>query len=146
MQRKWINPLNFTDMKKILLLLCVAMLACLMPSCKNNDSSEPSGTGIAGKWKWTFENGYWLLTLPSNTAGEGKCFTYYNDPKEGVESGTQYFTYVYDEETSMIEVFDEEEGRVYKQVYEVTWVGTNIFYYSFYEDGEEYTYGPFKRQ
>lgn len=133
-------------MKKILLLLCVAMLACLMPSCKNNDS-EPSGTGIAGRWKWTFENGYWLLTLPSNTAGEGSCYTYYNDPKEGVESGTQYFSYSYNEETCIVTVYiRDEEGHVYRQYNEVEWVGTNMFYYTIYEDGDEYTYGPFKRQ
>jgi len=134
-------------MKKILLLLCVAMLACMMPSCKNNDNSEPSGTGIAGRWKWSFENGYWLLTLPSNTAGEGKCFTYYNDPKEGVESGTQYFSYSYNEEACIVTVYIRgEEGQVYKQYNQVEWVGTDIFYYTIYEDGEEYTYGPFIRQ
>lgn len=86
---------------------------------------------LVGKWKYSWENGYGLLTFKSDGTG-----TYFEYDDGDIDADNEPFYWSYEETGSILTLMWIEDGQVdHKEIVRLTWINKKTFTTDLMDDG-----------
>lgn len=112
-------------LRTLLMLLLVVTMSVAVAGCSSDDDDDEngSGTGITGTWRYSFEDGYMLITF--NSGGRGLQREY--DSYSGEWIDQEAFSYFYDGESGMLTILFGDDTELY-EVLSVTSTALSLRY------------------
>ena len=108
------------------------MSAVVISSCsKDEDNSTSPTSKIVGKWKYSWDDGFGLLTFKADGSG-----TYFEYDNGDIDSDNEPFYYTYDNDTNMLTIMWLEDGQIVKTKRElIKWINDNTFTCNLMDNG-----------
>lgn len=110
----------------MMMLVLVLGTVITFSSCSKDEDENPTKeelSTLVGKWKYSWESGYGLLTFKSNGTG-----TYFEYDDGDIDADNEPFYWSYEETGSILTLMWIEDGQVAdKDIVRLTWINNKTF-------------------
>lgn len=110
----------------MMMLVVVLGTVIAFSSCSKDDDDEittkEEQSTMVGKWKYSWEDGYCLVTFKSDGTG-----TYFEYDDGDIDADNEPFYWSYEETGSILTLMWIGDGKVYKEVVRLTWINKKTF-------------------
>ena len=116
-----------------MMLVLVLGTVITFSSCSKPDeiTTKEELSTMVGKWKYSWEDGYCLLTFKSDGTG-----TYFEYDDGDIDADNEPFYWSYEETGSILMLMWIEDGQVdYKEVVRLTWINKKTFTADLMDEG-----------